>query len=829
MNTSLGNLLRIDDLRAIDGWSLSFAAAWAERNPFLVLIGCVVAAAAAAWFYTRYQPELPTHRRWSLTALRAALLSLLVVMLADPVLRLSFKHAPRPLLWLLFDGTESMAIEDDLEPSERAALAKAVGADDSVPTAGAGDASAGHSARSRQDFVAAWVRRRDDNVLAALARKFRLKAALIHSADAVRTIDLDADGTGTIDGDRIAAQLTTKGQVTALGKAFDELGLRHGSGSAQGVVVVSDFDQNAGPPAAEAAKKLGVPIYAVGIGPGDSIDVAIDLQAPPLMKKSERAAVVVTLRQTGLDGASADVTVTARPLDGSSEARRRPIPIGQKTVACSGPTGVVEFPVTPEAVGRHEFTAEVAPLEGETIHDNNRDARVVNIRDDFLRLMDVEYEPTWEWRFIKEVFHRDPLVGMRGFRTFLRSADTQVRKNNELFLTTPAPARSDFFANDVIFLGDMPASAINPRFCEMTREFVETFGGGLVVIAGNRFGPGQLAGTPLADMLPVVVDDGGRPAEEKPFDLQLAADAGLVDFMQLGADDAENRKAWANLGPLPWYQPVARPHPQATVLAAHPTDTCVDGKTRQPIIAIRRYGRGEVVYVGVNEIWRLRRKYGERYYRQFWGQMIHRLGLSHALGSEKRFVVRTDAPTYQSDDTVLATVEAYDANFEPLSDENLPGRTLVASLYRPGNERSGMSGADRSSDGGEPEKVTLAQLRPGVFEARLPVNEGGSYRLRVADPVTREESEVAFTVTNLSAERRSAVRNVALQQALAAETSGRAYDLASAGGLVADINADARPERTVRVFPLSVTWLCLGAGLLTMIGEWILRKRSHLP
>jgi hypothetical protein len=344
------------------------------------------------------------------------------------------------------------------------------------------------------------------------------------------------------------------------------------------------------------------------------------------------------------------------------------------------------------------------------------------------------------------------------------------------------------------------------------------------VIAGNRFGPGQLFGTPLADMLPVVLDGGERPVEKKPFEMQLSADAGLVDFMQLGEDDADNRKAWANLGPLPWYQPVARPHPQATVLAVHPTDTCVDGKTRQPIIAIRRYGRGQVVYVGTNETWRLRRNYGERYYRQFWGQMIHRLGLSHALGSQKRFVVRTDAPRYQSDDTVVVTVEAYDANFEPLSEQTLPGRKLAARLFRPQRDQ-----AARDSDGDESEPVTLAQLRPGVFETRLPVNEGGGYRLRVADPVTQEESEVAFTVTSLSAERRSAVRNVALQNGLAAETSGRSYDLVSADAMIDDIKPAARSERSVRVFPLSMTWLCFGTGVLLMVGEWILRKRTNLP
>src|SRR5438046_10582757 len=110
--------------------------------------------------------------------------------------------------------------------------------------------------------------------------------------------------------------------------------------------------------------------------------------------------------------------------------------------------------------------------------------------------MFVEYEPTWEGRFIKEVFHRDKLVGQRGFRTFLRSADPAVRRSNELFLSTLTPKRSEFFANDVIFLGDMPASGLGQRFCEMTKEFVGTFGGGLVVVSGPRCGAGPLPTAP---------------------------------------------------------------------------------------------------------------------------------------------------------------------------------------------------------------------------------------------------------------------------------------------------------------------------------------------
>ncbi len=73
---------------------------------------------------------------------------------------------------------------------------------------------------------------------------------------------------------------------------------------------------------------------------------------------------------------------------------------------------------------------------------------------------------------------------------------SKVRQTNELFLPNLTPKRSDFFANDVIFLGDLPAQRIQgaERFCEMTKEFVSKF-----AVVGRdrwpRFGPGQLTNT----------------------------------------------------------------------------------------------------------------------------------------------------------------------------------------------------------------------------------------------------------------------------------------------------------------------------------------------
>ena len=99
------------------------------------------------------------------------------------------------------------------------------------------------------------------------------------------------------------------------------------------------------------------------------------------------------------------------------------------------------------------LVAHIEPVAGETVDENNHARREISVTDKFLRLLFVDYEPTWEWRFIKEVFHRDKLVGMEGFRTFLRSSDPRVRQTNPMFLPTLSPPRNEFFEYDVIFLG----------------------------------------------------------------------------------------------------------------------------------------------------------------------------------------------------------------------------------------------------------------------------------------------------------------------------------------------------------------------------------------
>ncbi len=732
----------------------------AQNGPAWVLFGCAALAVLAVVFYSRYQANPRKKTLTLLAASRAVLLVALLLILTDPVLKMDFTSRPRPLLYVLFDGTESMEIQDEMPEAERARLAAAVGlspAGSSVDTNASGKSAANAAnngvrtsisptARlSRMEYVKALVNKPTENLLSRLKEKCRVETFILDRPDGVRKLNLPESLGGQIDTKLLADQLTTKGQLTAIGTAFDDLAEHHATSTLAGVVMFSDFGNNTGPaPAGPPLKKLGVPIYAVGIGPQVAVNLATEIELPRQLKKAERQEIKVVLRQSGLDGQRTTIVVTAKRRPGTGDVEGEVISIGQREVQIIGPTIEERFDYVPQQTGQFDFFADVEHIEGQPGGQVNHAAGMATVIDDFLRLMYVEYEPTWEWRFIKEVFHRDPLVGMKGFRTFLRSSDPKVRTTNPLFLPSLTPKRSDFLANDVIFLGDMPATALGERFCDLASEFVTQFGGGLVIIAGPRFGPGQLEGTKLADILPVVVDSSARLRDDRPFHMQLTLDAVNYKFMQLGESDQSgdaSRRAWDNIGMLPWYQPVKWKHPLATVLAEHPTDMTADGKSHQPLIAIREFpSGGKVVYLGFNETWRLRRKYGELYYRQFWGQMIQYIGLSNHIGLEKRFVVKTDKLQYRPDERVRLTVQAYDANFEPLTSDKLPEKALSAELLVP-TRAEGRAGRVAGSRRIAIEQGVVRDRVSRRHERRLPrPGQGPDHRNREGSDIPRRKS-----------------------------------------------------------------------------------------
>ena len=816
MWNSLAWLLGLEEFTSIDAVAVTLSAEWASGAGalFWTVLGALVTCTLFVAFYLKWQSGGPRVIRLALGICRGLLLSLLVLTLAEPVLTLNTRQSRPPLVYILFDGTASMSIPESLADAAKAARQ-----------------AAPQTSVTRLDLVRQRLQQKQDNFLWQL-RQQQTRIAVYQfegrTTSRLRKLRLQPDDQAAFDASYVASQLSADGQVTAIGAVLDDVTHQLGSGELDALIMISDFGQNSGAlPLASSSQtqqspagRLGVPIFTVGVGEPVIVDLAVSLQTEPKIRRGEPTVLRATLRQNGLTGQSTRVRLTARPQTPRDEDAPTKV-VAERELALTDPVTTVAFTWVPQQAGELVFSLVVEPLAGEILVDNNRARRRANIIDDFVRLMYVAYEPTWEWRFVKEVFHRDKAVGLRGFRTYLASSDPRVRESNQLFLRTLTPQRGAFFANDVLFLDDVPRTVLSPRFGSMVREFVGNLGGGLVVIAGPRFGPQELAGTALEEMLPVIIDPGLQRNDHQSFELQLtaASQSGRFPFMQLGSGAGDTRRVWKTLGQLPWYQPVRGIHSRADVLAEHPTDVCANTDVKQPLIAIRRYGEGEVVYLGFNETWRLRRQQGDRHYRHFWGALIDRLGISHALGSRKRFVARLDAPQhrYETGDMVTVSIQAYDQNYEPLSDGPLSDSVLRAELLLP-------------TATGPPagRQLAVPLLRPGIFETQFQVYLPGKYQLRIRDPVTSEMTELTFEVQQTSAERRGAVRDVRLQTELAQQTGGQSYTLDRTANLVSDMALQPRQLAVTRQRALWTTPMWFLCAVSLMLGEWLTRKLLKL-
>lgn len=761
----------------------------------------VLAVVSLSWFCYRHQ-AVWGKRRWLLTALRSLLLLLLLVCLLDPQLR-GVLQSPRPrLVYWLFDNTASMTLVDNLTPDDRTSLARVAGVGGTEPI-------------SRLDYLHGWWRTTGRALLERLNQtsQTRSQQFLLGGRSFVPVVPWETHGSDDL------AAWAGGGELTPLGEAIEYLTRRAPGGIPDALVVVSDFAHNHGVSpldvverGKDSAQRLPQ-IFTVGMGPVRAVDLEVALVPPTRLRRAERAQVEVVVTQHGLDGRTADLVLRFGQLNGvGNEVARRTIRLAQQQE-------FVRLEFTPPAAGYQQLEVEVKPLADESTPANNSARQTVTVVDDFLRVGFVSYEPTWEWRFVKEVFHRDPLVGMRGFRTFLQSSAARVRESNPLFLPGLVRPRNEFFATDVFVMADMPQSAVSRRFGELVTEFVRDFAGGLIVLAGPRFGPHALADSPIGDMMPVSFAPDVKRLDTEPFTWQLTAEGERTSFLRLGDTGTDPQSVWASVEGMNWYFPVQRVDPLATVLAVHPQHRCPDGQ-HQPLVVMKRFGRGQVVYIANDELWRLRREHGEKYYRQFWSQLLNHLALGHPLGESKRFQLIASPLEAGVDEPVTLSLEAYNPEYHPWTvrgGETPDLKLLVKPLT--GNQSA-------ESMAVEPRPWTT--LAPGRFEAQVQPPGPGVYRAEVIDAEQRVVATADWRVVDQSPELRDPARNRELQQKLAELTDGKSYELFDVDQLTDDLKSEPATQRlpwqrSLWQTPLAFVML---VGLLAT--EWFLRLRWQL-
>ena len=250
-----------------------------------------------------------------------------------------------------------------------------------------------------------------------------------------------------------------------------------------------------------------MPIIAVGLGRTDGAD---------------REVVALSTGQSSLDASLVDLTATlsARHLPGSFDVRllqngqvveRRAV-----TPAVDGAPMRVGFTVAPDRNAPTVYTIDVPAAEGELTPANNQ-ARVLVSPPGRRRLvLSLEGAPGFEQTFLKRAWSDDPSLevdaAVRKGRNE-QGADTffvQAGGARASALVTGFPStREALFAYDAVVLADYDLHLLSREAQEWLRAFVSERGGGLLFVGARTFDPQGLAGSPLEELLPLRLGDGG--------------------------------------------------------------------------------------------------------------------------------------------------------------------------------------------------------------------------------------------------------------------------------------------------------------------------------
>jgi hypothetical protein len=284
-------------------------------------------------------------------------------------------------------------------------------------------------------------------------------------------------------------------------------------------------------------------------------------------------------------------------------------------------------PPAPPAVAPIATDALVAPAPEQYVGES-------------LRVLYVEAQPRWEYRYLKQLLLREPQVRTQ---TFLLSADPDFEQERSpgLAALRELPDGAVLRANyDLVILGDVAGVACGTGPDPVTvgrsrahlRELLAALpaavsrGVALLVVDGELSGAAW-ARTPIGALLPVRLGRTlRRRATDEPWRPRLTTEG--IEALPLEQRADESVATWSQLPGVFAYTPVLSATPDAHVLLVQPA-----GPEAAPLLAWRSAGRGACAWLGFDEAWRWRRGVGARFFGRFYGDLIgHLLDVHHPRG-----------------------------------------------------------------------------------------------------------------------------------------------------------------------------------------------------
>ena len=567
------------------------------------------------------------------------------------------------------------------------------------------------------------------------------------------------------------------------------------------VVLLSDGADNSGGidlDTISTFRSRRIPVHTVGFG-AEQIehDVEInDAVVAPRALADSRLAAKITLHQRGYAGQKAMLTVR----DGGKVLAGRQI-----TLAADGATQNESLLFNPGDAGAKTLQFSIDPLPGEDNRDNNSISRLVNVESTKRRVLYVEGEPRWEYKFIRRAEQDDRLLTIV---SMLRTSENKIYRQgieDPKELADGFPSRAeDLFPYQAIIIGSVEANYFTPAQKELIQQFVDRRGGGLLFLGGRAsFGDGGWAASSLADLLPVTLPGKKGTFHRDPATASLTP-AGTDNIItRLVEDPAANVERWKKLPYLMDYQEVGTPKPGAVVLAE-----MTAGRRKMPMLITENYGRGRTAVLATGGTWRwqMSQPLEDQTHEEFWQQLLRWM----VMDTPGRVVATVPNQMLQDDGRVEFSADVRDKNFLPAADAH-----VEAHILGPGGSAAQI-------------EMTPDPNSPGTFHADWTADQAGSYLTEVV--ATRDKDELGRDVLTFAredgvAENFHTEQNRGLLEKLSAETGGRYWTPENVSRLPNEISysdAGITVRDAKELWNMPVVFLLL---LLLPSAEWLLRRR----
>jgi len=719
---------------------------------WILALGILAAGGLLLWHVRRNRGLLSGARPLVIWMLETAMVALLLFMLWHPAISIATLQPRQNVVAVVVDDSRSMGIRE------------------------------GSQTRSAQ--AAAVL---DGKLLAALGQKFQVRLYRFGK-----------------DAERIqkTSQLTASAPASRIGDSLQQVLAESATLPLGAVVLLSDGADNSGGIDLDTISQIRrrqIPVHTIGFG-REKLDKDIeivDAVLPAHALADSRLSALVTFRQYGYAGQKAVVSVR----DGGKVLASRPVQLKADGAPQSEP-----LLFNAGLAGPKTLEISIEPLPGEESRDNNSIRRLIDVETRKPRILYMEGEPRWEFKFIRRAVEDDRSLQLA---SILRTTQNKiyVQGNSDPHeLEEGFPAKpEELFAYDGVIVGSVETSYFTQTQQDLIREFANRRGGGILFLGGRfALAEGGYLHSPLAELVPVRIPENKGTFHRDFSNHQLTAQGRDSLICRLVEDPARNVERWNKMPQLANYNDVGEAKPGAVTLM----EVVPAGRRAMPLLVTENYGRGRTALFATSGTWRWRmwQDHTDTTDATFWQQLLRYLvsdSPGRVTGSTPRAVL--------SDETkVTLRAEVRDKAFEPV-----PNAVVEAHITGPDGTATSI-------------EMTPLPLEQGVYTTEWDAEKPGSYVAEIVAGRGKEElgrSMVVFRREDGVAESFRTAQNRELLEKLAEQTGGRYYSAANAARLPEEISyseAGITTRETKDLWDMPVVFLL---ALLLRGSEWVLRRR----